>query len=140
MGKQSGNSVYFALFAFIIVVGITAILGYMYLRGDGETEQEEGQETSLVDDLEALSDVNSVSEESISEHDSGSDCWIAYEGKVFDVGSILNELANISEVDCGTEVKMGLSPEVVDKMMVYYITDQRTGESLGGTLDLAPND
>ncbi|MBD3280660.1 hypothetical protein GF389_04005 [Candidatus Dojkabacteria bacterium] len=106
------------LIGLITVLSIIAITITILLDDQNELEEQD-QVTQL--SQEEFERASSFSSPSITQYNTKEECWLIYEGKVFDVTTILDQLFDVEENDCGTEIEE-LSADSTKKIAPYIVS------------------
>ncbi|MBN1331501.1 hypothetical protein JW978_01280 [Candidatus Dojkabacteria bacterium] len=86
-------------------------------------EQNDLSEEDQITDLNEtqFNEASSFNSPSIVQYNTAENCWVIYQSNVYDVSSILSELKDVNESECGTELEK-LSNDSITKIAPYIVS------------------
>jgi len=107
------------LSAFILVLGLTVTMIFLTREGDDTDEDTVPERIAEEEFIRA----STVDEEGVRTHTTADDCWFAYEGRIYDMSEVLQDIQGLEEKHCGRIIEDELSETVLQEIAPYHIAD-----------------
>ncbi len=115
------------LYSLIFLIVALVVIGSVYVltRDDKDIQSEEESNEEIIITQEDLFNSSQTHIDILKSHNTKEDCWVAKDGKVYELTSILLTLDEVEISDCGTVIERELPKTDLDLMEVYYMTNLR---------------